>query len=65
MRKEQTLLDEQRISIRFERALELYDLMRDLESISPSPEITRQLVARGYYAIPSASSGQGFGRDAL
>ena len=39
------------ISIRFERALELYDLMRDLESKPPNPETTRQRVARGYYAM--------------
>ena len=46
----QTLINDL-ISIRFERALELYDLMRDLQSKPPNPETSRQLVARGYYAM--------------
>ncbi|MGB0388955.1 MAG: hypothetical protein ACPGWR_29385 [Ardenticatenaceae bacterium] len=39
------------ISSRFSRALELYDFIRDLEPKLPNPEIARQLVARGYYAM--------------
>ena len=46
----QTLINEL-ISSRFSRALDLYDFMRDLESKLPNPEIARQLVARGYYAM--------------
>ena len=46
----QTLMNEL-ISSRFYRALDLYDFMRDLESKLPNPEIARQLVARGYYAM--------------
>ena len=39
------------ISIRFLRALDLYNLNRDLESKLPNPEIASLLVARGYYAM--------------
>lgn len=46
----QTLINEL-ISSRFSRALELYDFIRDIESKLPNPELARQLVARGYYAM--------------
>jgi hypothetical protein len=46
----QTLINEL-ISSRFSRALELYDFIRDIEFKLPNPEIARQLVARGYYAM--------------
>lgn len=46
----QTLINDL-ISSRFSRALDLYDFMLDLESKLPNSEITRQLVARGYYAM--------------
>jgi hypothetical protein len=46
----QTLINEL-ISSRFSRALDLYDFILDIESKLPNPEIARQLVAGGYYAM--------------
>lgn len=42
------------ISARFELAVELYHFIRSLEPRLPDSQVTRQLVARGYYAIFSA-----------
>lgn len=42
------------IATRFEIAVELYQLVRKLESMLPDSQIARQLVARGYYAMISA-----------
>ena len=42
------------ISTRFELAVELYDLVRELEPKLPHSQIARQLVSRGYYAMFSA-----------
>jgi hypothetical protein len=42
------------ISTRFELAVELYELVRELEPKLPHSQIGRQLVARGYYAMFSA-----------
>jgi len=42
------------ISTRFEQAVELYELVRELEPKLPHSQIARQLVARGYYAMFSA-----------
>ncbi len=39
------------ISTRFELAVELYELIRELEPKLPHSQIARQLVARGYYAM--------------
>ncbi|MGB0388013.1 MAG: hypothetical protein ACPGWR_24625, partial [Ardenticatenaceae bacterium] len=46
----QTLIN-QLISSRFEMAVELYEFIRKLEPMLPDPQIARQLVARGYYAM--------------
>lgn len=46
----QTLINEL-ISSRFEMAVELYEFIRKLEAMLPDPQIARQLVARGYYAM--------------
>lgn len=42
------------ISTRFELAVELYELVRELEPKLPHSQIGRQLVARRYYAMFSA-----------
>jgi len=42
------------ISTRFELAVELYELVRELEPKLARSQIARQLVARGYYAMFSA-----------
>ncbi|MGB0388312.1 MAG: hypothetical protein ACPGWR_26130 [Ardenticatenaceae bacterium] len=39
------------ISTRFSLAVELYHFIRDLESKLSGPQTTRQIVARGYYAM--------------
>ncbi len=39
------------INSRFEQAVELYEFIRELESKWPDPQTTRQLIARGYYAM--------------
>lgn len=39
------------VSRRFEQSVELYEFIRELESKLPDPQITRQLIARGYYAM--------------
>ena len=39
------------ISTRFELAVELYELIRELEPKLPHSQIARQLVARGYYSM--------------
>ncbi len=47
------------ISTRFSLAVGLYNFIRYIEPGSADPDIARQVVARGYHAIPSTSSGQG------
>lgn len=42
------------ISTRFEQAIELYEVLQYLELALPNPQIARQMVARGYYAMFSA-----------
>lgn len=42
------------VSTRFSRAVDLYHFIRRLETTLPDAESTRQLVARGYYAMFSA-----------
>jgi len=42
------------ISTRFELAVQLYDFIRYLEAGLSDPQIARQVVARGYYAMFSA-----------
>jgi hypothetical protein len=43
------------ISTRFEQAVELYEVIQYLELALPNPQIARQMVDRGYYAMFSAA----------